>query len=333
MIVLKFGGTSVGTAESIKKVVKIITNNTTPKIVVLSAVSGTTNALVEISTSLKKGLNDVFLKQIHHLEISYFALINNLFTEKIYKAKAHNFIRVLFNQIRDLSERATENQEFFIVAQGELISTKLMQFYLEEQQIASTLISALDFMKIDTNGEPAIASIRKNIQGILSKKSTEKLFITQGFICRNDVGEIANLQRGGSDYSASLIAAAIGAKHVEIWTDIDGMHNNDPRYVANTFAIDEISFDEAAELAYFGAKILHPQSLIPAKENNIPVLLKNTFAPEKKGTVIKNNTVKKGVTAIAAKDGITAIKIKSYRMLLAYGFLKNIFEPDKMALS
>lgn len=326
MIVLKFGGSSVGSAESIKQVVNIINKDTVPQIVVLSAVYGTTNALVEISNSLKNNLKTTFIQQVNNLENSYDDLISNLYTNQSYKEKAQNFIGAIFNQIRNLSHKKSHNQEAFILAQGELISTNLMQFYLEEQQILSSLISALDFMKIDANGEPDLASIKENIQPILSENSTKKLWITQGFICRNEQGEISNLKRGGSDYTASLIGAAIQAQHIEIWTDIDGMHNNDPRYVENTFSIDEISFDEAAELAYFGAKILHPQSLIPAKENNIPVLLKNTFAPEKKGTIIKNDTIKKGVTAIAAKDGITAIKIKSYRMLLAYGFLKNIFE-------
>jgi aspartate kinase len=201
-----------------------------------------------------------------------------------------------------------------------------MQLYLEESSISSSLISALDFIQIDEKDEPKVAQISKNLRPILNTNLTQDLWITQGFICTNPKGEIDNLQRGGSDYTASLIGAAMQASQVQIWTDIDGMHNNDPRYVDDTFSIEEISFDEAAELAYFGAKILHPQSLIPAKENNIPVLLKNTFKPVLKGTIIKNKTVHSGVTAIAAKDGITAIKIKSYRMLLAYGFLKKIFE-------
>jgi aspartate kinase len=206
------------------------------------------------------------------------------------------------------------------------LSTNLVQLYLEESDITSSLISALDFMEVDENNEPKPCVLSEKITPILANNPRQNLWITQGFICKDSSGEVSNLQRGGSDYTASLIGAAIGAKEIQIWTDIDGMHNNDPRYVENTFSIKEISFDEAAELAYFGAKILHPQSLIPAKENNIPVWLKNTFNPSSIGTIIRNKTVNNGVTAIAAKDGITAIKIKSYRMLMAYGFLKKVFE-------
>ena len=328
MIVLKFGGTSVGTAKSIKKVVKIITDINQPKIVVLSAVSGTTNILVNVCNNLKNNLIDNALLDIKQLNNKYLDLINNLYKTSSYKSKAVNFISLKFNELAKLIEtKKSSNVEKIIVAQGEILSTNLVQLYLEESNISSTLISALDFIKIDKKGEPDIKTISEKLSPILENDSQENLWITQGFICVNDAGEIDNLQRGGSDYTASLIAGAIKAKEVQIWTDINGMHNNDPRFVRNTFSIEEISFDEAAELAYFGAKILHPQSLIPAKENNIPVLLKNTFSPQQKGTVIKNKTVQNGgVTAIAAKDGIIAIKIKSYRMLLAYGFLKKVFE-------
>ncbi len=328
MIVLKFGGTSVGTAKSIKKVVKIITDITQPKIVVLSAVSGTTNILVNVCNNLENNLIDNALLDIKQLNNKYLDLINNLYKTSSYKSKAVNFISLKFNELAKLIEtKKSSNVEKIIVAQGEILSTNLVQLYLEESNISSTLISALDFIKIDKKGEPDIKTISEKLSPILENDSQENLWITQGFICVNDAGEIDNLQRGGSDYTASLIAGAIKAKEVQIWTDINGMHNNDPRFVRNTFSIEEISFDEAAELAYFGAKILHPQSLIPAKENNIPVLLKNTFSPQQKGTVIKNKTAQNGgVTAIAAKDGIIAIKIKSYRMLLAYGFLKKVFE-------
>jgi aspartate kinase len=327
MIVLKFGGTSVGTAESIQKVAKIITETKGLKIVVLSAVSGTTNTLVEICNHIQVGLKDDALLSIHQLHNSYLNLINDLYTSVAYKEKSRNFVATKFDGLRSLIQNADRNDlNKIIVAQGEILSTNLMQLYLEESSISSSLISALDFIHIDEKGEPKIAQISKNLRPILNSNLPQDLWITQGFICTNPKGEIDNLQRGGSDYTASLIGAAMQATQVQIWTDIDGMHNNDPRYVDNTFSIEEISFDEAAELAYFGAKILHPQSLIPAKENNIPVLLKNTFKPTLKGTIIKNKTVHSGVTAIAAKDGITAIKVKSYRMLLAYGFLKKVFE-------
>lgn len=327
MIVLKFGGTSVGNAESIRKVATIITETNGLKIVVLSAVSGTTNALVEICNYLHADLKDDALLSVHQLHNLYLNLINDLYTSVVYKEKSRDFVATKFDGLRSLIQNADGNNlDKIIVAQGEILSTNLMQLYLEESSISSSLISALDFMEIDKNSEPKIDQITKNLHPILNNNLTENIWITQGFICTNSEGEIDNLQRGGSDYTASLIGAAMQANEVQIWTDIDGMHNNDPRYVDDTFSLKEISFDEAAELAYFGAKILHPQSLIPAKENNIPVLLKNTFKPRLKGTVIKNKTVNNGVTAIAAKDGITAIKIKSYRMLLAYGFLKKVFE-------
>ena len=324
MFVLKFGGTSVGSANSIKQVVAIITKIEEPKIVVLSAVSGTTNALIKIIKHIKDNEKDDALLCVHQLHNSYLNLINELYVTSKYKERARGFVSSKFNGINTLIKNGdVHNIDNIIVAQGEILSTNLVQLYLEESQIQSSLISALDFIEIDKNNEPKIDVITDKLFPL--SVANQNLWITQGFICKNELGEISNLQRGGSDYTASLIGAAINAKEIQIWTDIDGMHNNDPRFVDNTFSIEEISFDEAAELAYFGAKILHPQSLIPAKENNIPVLLKNTFNPEAKGTIIKNKTVKNGVTAIAAKDGITAIKIKSYRMLLAYGFLKKGF--------
>ena len=325
MFVLKFGGTSVGSASSIKQVVEIITKNNEPKVVVLSAVSGTTNALIRIIKHIRDNEKDDALLCVHQLHNSYLNLISELYVTPKYKERARGFVSSKFNGINTLIKNGdVHNIDNIIVAQGEILSTNLVQLYLEESQIQSSLISALDFMEIDKNSEPKIDVIADKLFPL--SVSNQNLWITQGFICKNEDGEVSNLQRGGSDYTASLIGAAINAKEIQIWTDIDGMHNNDPRYVDNTFSIEEISFDEAAELAYFGAKILHPLSLIPAKENNIPVLLKNTFNPEAKGTIIKNKTVNNGVTAIAAKDGITAIKIKSYRMLMAYGFLKKVFE-------
>jgi len=321
MLVLKFGGTSVGSAQNIKKVAQIVQSYNEPLIVVLSAVSGTTNSLVEIHNLLAQHKKDEARNVIDSLELSYHSLLDALYASEYYQLKALTFIRKSFEQLR----KFTADNEHEILAQGELISTHLFQFYLAELQINAALESAFSFMSIDAQGEPETKKIKTKLSKIV-KETSQDIIITQGFICLNHDDQIDNLKRGGSDYSASIIGAAIKAKEIQIWTDIDGMHNNDPRYVDNTFSIDEISFDEAAELAYFGAKILHPQSVIPAKENNIPVLLKNTFAPDSKGTIIKNCEASDGVRAIAAKDGIIAMKIKSYRMLLAYGFLKKIFE-------
>ncbi len=321
MLVLKFGGTSVGSAYNIKKVAQIVQSYNEPLIVVLSAVSGTTNTLAEIHNSLTHDKEDEARTFVDALELSYHTLLDALYDTEYYQLKALTFIRKSFEQLRSF----TSDNEHEILAQGEILSTHLFQFYLAELNIDVALLSAFTFMSIDELGEPETekiqAKISKSIQEI-----PQDIIITQGFICLSHDGKVDNLKRGGSDYSASLIGAALNAKEIQIWTDIDGMHNNDPRYVDNTISIDEISFDEAAELAYFGAKILHPQSVIPAKENNIPVLLKNTFAPQSKGTIIKNCNASDGVRAIAAKDGIIAMKIKSYRMLLAYGFLKKIFE-------
>ena len=325
MIVLKFGGTSVGSAENIKKVVEIISRNKAPKIVVLSAFSGTTNTLIAIAKSMMDNQLKQTLKLITHLEKKYQLIISELFKTDLYKKKALSFVFDNFNFLKNLTN-TDFNLENRIVSLGEILSTNMVSLFLEESSISSTLISALDFIVVDDENEPIPKEIKERLVPILNQEKNTNLWITQGFICKNKKRKISNLQRGGSDYTASLIGAAIHADEIQIWTDIDGMHNNDPRFVENTFSIKEISFDEAAELAYFGAKILHPQSLIPAKENNIPVLLKNTFSPFSEGTIIKNKTVHQGITAIAAKDGITAIKIKSYRMLMAYGFLKKVFE-------
>lgn len=325
MIVMKFGGTSVGSSESIEQVLEIISSEKKDKIVVLSAFSGVTNLLVEINAQYEKG-NENIHETLKQLERRCLQVVNPLFKTATYLQVAQNFVELKINEIRSLilspfSEINTKK----IIAQGELISTNIFQFFLQEKKFQGALISAFDFMSLDKNNEPDLLSISKNITCTL-KNNISQTYITQGFVCLDARGQVSNLARGGSDYTASLIGAAVNAEEIQIWTDIDGMHNNDPRYVDNTFSLKEISFDEAAELAYFGAKILHPQSLYPAKEKNIPVRLKNTFRPEKKGTIIKSFTVNDGVTSIAAKDGITAIKIKSYRMLLAYGFLKQVFE-------
>jgi aspartate kinase len=326
MIVLKFGGTSVGSVENFRKVASIVQKTKGDKIVVLSAMSGVTNTLVSISQALNTGNRESALGMIHGLNEKYLDVAKELLDsdEIFYRAqvvlkKHHQLLLSL------ASEKFTSKNERMIMAQGELVSTNLFQLYMEEVNGETVLLSALDFMFIDADGEPRTDVIRERLGKVLANHSADT-FITQGFICRNENNEIDNLKRGGSDYSASLIGAATASKQIQIWTDIDGMHNNDPRFVDHTFSVKEMSFDEAAELAYFGAKILHPQSIIPAKENNIPVLLKNTFKPESVGTLIHHDAEVKKIRAIAAKDNITAIKIKSYRMLMAYGFLKKIFE-------
>lgn len=325
MIVLKFGGTSVGNVANIKKVSNIVNTYSQQKIVVLSAVAGTTNILENINKFLVEAKFEKVIKLVNDLELSYQNLIDDLFTTEYFHLQASTFIRNKFDFLRSLTKNNKQNEKI-ILAQGEIISTNLFQFFQSELGIDSKLISALDFMSIDENGEPNLNRIAERLTTFIDREKGINTIITQGYICKDKSGKIDNLKRGGSDYTASLIGAAVKASEIQIWTDIDGMHNNDPRYVDDTFSLDEMTFDEAAELAYFGAKILHPQSIIPAQNNNIPVLLKNTFNPNERGTIIKNCNDSKGVRAIAAKDGIIAIKIKSYRMLMAYGFLKNVFE-------
>ena len=327
MKIMKFGGTSVGKPERMHQVAKLITKDEEAKIVVLSALSGTTNALVEISNSLSQGDRNTAKKQIAALEVHYANFCKQLLSKPASLEKATLITNEHFeflNIILKISFSEALNKD--ILAQGELLSTKLFSVYLDEQDIDHLLIPALDFMSIDNFDEPQIGSIKVKLAQILQRNKTKKIFITQGYISRNSKGEVDNLKRGGSDYSASLIAAAIKASVCEIWTDIDGMHNNDPRVVNKTVAIEQLSFEEAAELAYFGAKILHPASIWPAQQYNVPVKLLNTMQPDAKGTLIHEKAGSVGVKAVAAKDGITAIKIKSSRMLLAYGFLRKIFE-------
>jgi aspartate kinase len=327
MKVMKFGGTSVGKPHRMHEVARLITADTEPKIVVLSAVSGTTNALVEIGNLLASGSRDAAREKIEALESQYRGFIKELVQQPEAVKKAEQIIREHFeflNIILKISYSEALSKD--ILAQGELLSTKLFSVYLGEQGISHELIPALDFMSIDNNDEPQVEMIREKLNKVLQSHSNKTLFITQGYICRNARGEVDNLKRGGSDYSASLIAAAIKASVCEIWTDINGMHNNDPRIVNKTVPIEQLSFDEAAELAYFGAKILHPASIWPAQQYNTPVKLLNTMEPEAKGTVIEEKAASIGVKAVAAKDGITAINIKSSRMLLAYGFLRKVFE-------
>lgn len=326
MQVLKFGGTSVGSAERIQALQKLVVNNE-PKVVVLSAMSGTTNSLVEISEALYRKDTAKANELINKLEEKYKGEIAKLYKTDEYKKKAGDLITHHFNYLRAFTlDMFTSNEEKAVLAQGELLSTAMFHFYLSEQNIKSVLLPALNFMRIDENEEPDLKYIETNINTELKKYPGENLFITQGYICRNAFGEIDNLKRGGSDYTASIIGAALYSSEVQIWTDIDGMHNNDPRFVNKTHPINELSFDEAAELAYFGAKILHPTCILPAQKRNIPVRLKNTMQPEAPGTLIANIETKVGLKAVAAKDGIIAINIKSDRMLLAHGFLRAVFE-------
>jgi aspartate kinase len=326
MKVLKFGGTSVGSAERIKALIPLITKNE-DKIVVLSAMSGTTNSLVDLTNLLYSGNRKEFTDKNEALREKYYKVVEELFATPQFKNTGKELIDSHFDFIREFSMRVfSKLQEKSILAQGELLSTALLNLLLQERNIESTLIPALNFMRIDKDGEPDYFYIRENLQRELNKISNKHLLITQGFICRNAYGEIDNLKRGGSDYSASIIGAAILAEEIQIWTDISGFHNNDPRFVEKTSVIRELSFDEAAELAYFGAKILHPSSVNPAREKDIPVRLKNTMEPEDEGTIISSNYISSGYKAVAAKDGITAVKIKSDRMLLAHGFLRKIFE-------
>ncbi len=327
MKIMKFGGTSVGKPERMHQVSQLITRDTEPTIVVLSALSGTTNALVGISDFLAKSDKQGATTKIEELEKHYRSFIIELLKSDELRDKANGIIDEHFEFLKitqriSLSDALNKD----ILAQGELMSTKLFSLYLEQENIDHALIPALEFMRLDVNEEPDLGVIKEKIAAVLSAHSNKKLFITQGYICRNSKGEVDNLKRGGSDYTASLIAAAVKASVCEIWTDIDGMHNNDPRVVDKTVAIEQLSFDEAAELAYFGAKILHPTCIWPAQQENIPVKLLNTMQPSAAGTVIKKEAGSVGVKAVAAKDGIIAVKIKSSRMLLAYGFLRKIFE-------
>ena len=327
MKVMKFGGTSVGSPERMKSVAQLITDSGEPTFVVLSAMSGTTNSLVEISDYLYKknpeGANEI----INNLEKKYMQHVEDLYSTDEYKQKSLDFLHSEFDYLRSFTKDIfTSFEEKSIVAQGEIISTNMMTNYLQEIGVKAVLLSALDFMRTDKNAEPDPQYIKEKLSAIMNDNEGYQIYITQGFICRNAYGEVDNLQRGGSDYSASLIGAALPAEEIQIWTDIDGMHNNDPRVVDKTDAVRQLNFEEAAELAYFGAKILHPTCVQPAKYAGIPVRLKNTMDPQADGTIIDNVIVRGKIKAVAAKDNITAIKIKSSRMLLATGFLRKVFE-------
>lgn len=308
MKVLKFGGTSVGSADRIRSVAALIDDNQ-PKIVVLSAMSGTTNKLLEIADCLYRTDKQKALDIIQNLELNYYITISELYETEPYIRKAKEFVQTVFTYLRSfINKDFYPLQEKAVVAQGEIMSTTLMHYYLEECGIPSSLVSALEYMRIDKDCEPDYFYIRQNLQRELAKPDIRPLIITQGFICRNAYGEIDNLKRGGSDYSAALVGAAIQASEIQIWTDIDGVHNNDPRFVENTKAIRHLSFDEAAELAYFGAKILHPSSIQPAKKENIPVRLKNTLHPEDEGTLITKESPAQNVKAVAAKTALRPLK-------------------------
>ena len=327
MKVMKFGGTSVGSPERMKGVASLVTESGEPTFIVLSAMSGTTNSLVEISDYLYKknpeGANEV----INNLEKKYMQHVEELYSTEEMKQATREFLQGEFNYLRSFTKDLfTSFEEKSIVAQGEMMSTNMVVNYLKEQGVKAVLLSALDFMRTDKNAEPDPQYIKEKLAAIMEQNQGYQIYITQGFICRNAYGEVDNLQRGGSDYTASLIGAALPAEEIQIWTDIDGMHNNDPRVVEHTEAVRQLNFEEAAELAYFGAKILHPTCVQPAKYAGIPVRLKNTMDPKADGTIIDNVIVRGKIKAVAAKDNITAIKIKSSRMLLATGFLRKVFE-------
>lgn len=327
MKVMKFGGTSVGSPERMKNVSSLITKSGEPTFVVLSAMSGTTNSLVEISNYLYRKNPDGANEVINALEKKYLTHVEELYSTEEYKEKTRQFLREEFSYLRTFTKDLfTSFEEKSVVAQGEIISTNMVVNYLQECGIKAVLLSALDFMRTDKNSEPDPQYIKEKLNNVMADNEGYQIYITQGFICRNAYGEIDNLQRGGSDYTASLIGAAINAEEIQIWTDIDGMHNNDPRVVEKTEAVRQLNFEEAAELAYFGAKILHPTCVQPAKYAGIPVRLKNTMDPDADGTIIDNVIVRGKIKAVAAKDNITAIKIKSSRMLLATGFLRKVFE-------
>lgn len=327
MKVLKFGGTSVGSAERMKGVVKLISDGDT-KIVVLSAMSGTTNSLIEFTNYLRNGNVMGACEHTTILQDKYKQTIRDLYTNDEYARMASERISAIFSHLRELAQQPlTAELEKEIVAQGEFMSTNMVALYMQEQGIDAVLLNSFDFMRLASNGEPDLGYIREHLLSIVDLDVKGRIYITQGFVCLNYEGNIDNLQRGGSDYTATLIGSAVNAEEVQIWTDIDGMHNNDPRIVDNTSPVHHLHFEESAELAYFGAKILHPTCILPAKLTGTPVRLLNTMDPSAEGTLIDNNLTRPGeIKAIAAKEGITAVKIKSGRMLLAYGFLRKVFE-------
>ncbi len=326
MLVYKFGGTSVGSVVNMNHVKEII-NTKGKKIVVLSAMSGTTNVLVEISNLIKSGDLSTAVNQIHQLHETYNTAVYDLIQNKTIRQEVSAYVNSVFANLSNCTNQThTPLLHNTILANGELLSTFMFSRLLQQDGLKAKLLPALEFMRIDRNHEPDNFYIKQNIKRLINATEAADIYITQGFICLDADGAITNLQRGGSDYTSTIIGAAIEAEEVQIWTDIDGFHNNDPRYVNDTRALSHLSYDEAAELAYFGAKILHPQTVMPMRALDIPLRLKNTMAPDSHGSLITNQVHGEGIKAIAAKDGITAIKIKSVRMLLAHGFLKKVFE-------
>ena len=326
MKILKFGGTSVGSPQRMKDVCQLITDGDR-KIVVLSAMSGTTNSLVEIADYIKKRNLEAAGNVINKLRTLYKQHVEELYSKEENKEKTNALLLDIFMHLHNLTtQEYSDKLEKEILAQGDLMSTNMVTNYLKEQGVKVMLIPALNFMRTESNGEPDMAYIKEHITDILKKNDGYELYITQGFICRNINGDVDNLQRGGSDYTACLVGAVLRAEEIQIWTDIDGMHNNDPRYVPNTTPVRQLNFEEAAELAYFGAKILHPTCIQPAHYAGVPVRLLNTMDPSAPGTIINDQMQKGTIKAVAAKDNITAIKIVSSRMLLATGFLHKLFE-------
>lgn len=326
MKVLKFGGTSVGTPQRMKDVANLI-NDESPKIVVLSAMSGTTNALVEIADYFNKHNPEAAGNIINKLRSKYMSHVKELYSTEEMAKTTTDLLEDVFMFLHSFaSVEYNETVEKTILAQGEIMSTNMVTNYLKEQGINAVLLPALDYMRLNDEGEPDTIFIKENLKKSLQENPNYTIYITQGFICRDKSGNIDNLQRGGSDYTACLIGAALRAQEIQIWTDIDGMHNNDPRFVENTTPVRQLHFEEAAELAYFGAKILHPTCIQPARYAGVPVRLLNTMDPQAPGTLINNEMQSGQIKAVAAKDNITAIKIVSGRMLLASGFLRKVFE-------
>lgn len=326
MKIYKFGGTSVGTPERMKDVCRLITEDGEQKIVVLSAMSGTTNSLVEISDYFRKGNPEGASNMVNALQLAYHAHLPELYSKEDTINKTRALLDEIFLQLHDFRGREfSDADEKAVLAKGEIMSTNMVTNYLKEIGVKACLLPALDYMRLDRNGEPDVAYIREKLEALLQANPGYEIYITQGFICRNADGQIDNLQRGGSDYTASLIGAAVRADEIQIWTDIDGMHNNDPRFVEGTKPVRQLNFEEAAELAYFGAKILHPTCIQPARYAGVPVRLKNTMDPQAEGTLINNDQQEGVIKAVAAKDNITSIKIVSSRMLLASGFMCKVF--------
>ncbi len=326
MLVYKFGGTSVGSVVNMNHVKDIISSGE-QKIVVLSAMSGTTNALVDISQLIETGDLKTAKAKINALNETYNSVVYDLLQNQTLRKEVSDYVNTRFQLLlQSVNQPYSQLLHNYIVANGELLSTFMFSRLLQQEGFKAQLLPALDFMRIDATNEPDNFYIKQNLNRLIEASEDADIYITQGFICLDAEGQITNLQRGGSDYTATIIGAAIEADEVQIWTDIDGFHNNDPRYVNDTKALSHLSYDEAAELAYFGAKILHPQTVMPVRSVDIPLRLKNTMAPNAHGTLITNQVHGEGIKAIAAKDGITAIKIKSVRMLLAHGFLKKVFE-------